>query len=178
MKDAAEHWLTLTPTRLRDELAARFADWRGVLRRQPTQARQILEKVLARPLTFKPQRGGYYSEHPTYPSGSNSIRRRPFDAVDHQHLQRPFLCFEPETELLPEGIAQGRRRRLFRQIRGADRRRCLKLRSRRRVLDNHVEQAGEARAIDHRSSKLGRDLRQEPLERHGTHRGDPSTVRR
>src|SRR5688572_30617460 len=61
MKDAAEHWLTLTPTRLRDELAARFADWRGVLRRQPTQARQILEKLLARPLTFKPQRGGYYS---------------------------------------------------------------------------------------------------------------------
>jgi len=38
---------------------ARFADWRGVLRRQPAQARQVLNKLLAGPLRFTP-RGSFY----------------------------------------------------------------------------------------------------------------------
>jgi hypothetical protein len=40
---------------------ARLSDWRGVLHRQPTQARQILKKLLAGPLQFKPEKGRYYS---------------------------------------------------------------------------------------------------------------------
>jgi hypothetical protein len=40
---------------------ARLSDWRGVLHRQPTQARPILKKLLAGPLQFKPEKGRYYS---------------------------------------------------------------------------------------------------------------------
>jgi hypothetical protein len=60
-KEAADRRLSVTPARLRDQLAARLADWRGVLHRQPTQARPILKKLLAGPLQFKPEKGGYYS---------------------------------------------------------------------------------------------------------------------
>ena len=41
---------------------ARFADWRGVLRRQPAQARQIIKKLLAGPLRFTPKNGYYEFE--------------------------------------------------------------------------------------------------------------------
>ena len=37
-----------------------FKDWRGILRRQPVQARQVLKKLLDGPRLFTPQ-DGYYS---------------------------------------------------------------------------------------------------------------------
>jgi site-specific DNA recombinase len=51
-----ERRVEVTPTRLREELAARFADWRGVLRRQPQLARQIVKKLVDGPIRFTPKR--------------------------------------------------------------------------------------------------------------------------
>src|SRR5262249_55906679 len=41
--------------RLRRDLCARLEDWRGLLRRQPVQARQILRKLVAGRLIFTPK---------------------------------------------------------------------------------------------------------------------------
>ena len=57
------------PTKLRQELKAQFNDWRGVLRRQPVQARQVRRKLLDGPLAFTPQ-DGYYSFEGTSASRS------------------------------------------------------------------------------------------------------------
>ena len=46
------------PATVRAALEARFADWRGVLRRQIPQARQILKKLLVGALSFTPQGTG------------------------------------------------------------------------------------------------------------------------
>ena len=59
-------------TKLRQEREAHFNDWRGVLRRQPVQARQVLKKLLDGPLIFTPE-DGYYSFEGT--SASRSWRR-------------------------------------------------------------------------------------------------------
>jgi len=54
----------VTPTKLRTELTARFADRRGVLHRQPQVARQIVKKLVDGPIMFTPKRDsegrGYY----------------------------------------------------------------------------------------------------------------------
>ena len=44
----------LDPSRVAAELTARLADWDGLLRRHPQQARQILKKLLAGRLVFDP----------------------------------------------------------------------------------------------------------------------------
>jgi hypothetical protein len=54
----------VTPTKLRTELTARFADRRGVLHRQSQVARQIVKKLVDGPIMFTPKRDsegrGYY----------------------------------------------------------------------------------------------------------------------
>jgi hypothetical protein len=40
---------------LRQDLQTRLEDWRGLLRRQPVQGRQILRKLLVGRLVFSPQ---------------------------------------------------------------------------------------------------------------------------
>lgn len=59
--EAVEQGQTLAasaPSRLRDELAGRLADWRGVLLRNPVIARQVLKKLLDGPLLFTPKTDG------------------------------------------------------------------------------------------------------------------------
>jgi hypothetical protein len=48
----------LDATQTRTALRARLADWRGLLRRQVPQARQILKKLLDGPVVFAPVREG------------------------------------------------------------------------------------------------------------------------
>jgi hypothetical protein len=57
--DATDKKVSTTPTALRRELETRMQDWRGVLRRQPVHARQILKKLLVGPLKFTPK-GDHY----------------------------------------------------------------------------------------------------------------------
>jgi hypothetical protein len=54
--DVVERRTSVAPTRLRNELAARFADWPGVLRRQPELARQIIKKLVVGPIRSTPKR--------------------------------------------------------------------------------------------------------------------------
>lgn len=60
--EVAERRMAATPSRLREQLATRFADWTGVLQQHPAQARQILKKLLVGPLRFTPRRGFYEFE--------------------------------------------------------------------------------------------------------------------
>jgi hypothetical protein len=46
-----------TPSKLREEVEEKLADWRGVLTRQTTTARQIVKKLLVCPLLFTPRQG-------------------------------------------------------------------------------------------------------------------------
>ena len=46
----------VTPSRLREDLRARFEDWRGVLRRQPALARQVITKLIDGPIKFTGKR--------------------------------------------------------------------------------------------------------------------------
>ena len=59
---ASERRAAATPSTLRQDLTARFMEWRDVLRRQPTQARQILKKLLEGPLRLTPKDGYYEFE--------------------------------------------------------------------------------------------------------------------
>jgi site-specific DNA recombinase len=60
--EISERRMAATPTRLREQLAERFAEWASVLQRHPAQARQVLKKLLVGPLKFTPQKGFYTFE--------------------------------------------------------------------------------------------------------------------
>ncbi len=45
-------------TTLERELTAKLDDWKGLLRRQTPQARQVLKKLLCGPVMFAPKRQG------------------------------------------------------------------------------------------------------------------------
>jgi hypothetical protein len=79
------------------ELRARLADWRGVLRRQREQARAILGRLLAGRLTFTPRET---PEGPVYDfAGQGSITEHLTGVLATRRLVTP-AGFEPAISTL------------------------------------------------------------------------------
>ena len=57
--DAQASFSTMDPATLTTDLRARLDDWRGLLRRQTPQARQILRKLFPEPLKLGPEHEGF-----------------------------------------------------------------------------------------------------------------------
>jgi hypothetical protein len=97
----------LDVVRLRRTLDERLDDWRGLLRRQPVQARQILRKLVAGRLIFTPKADaqGHYYEF----AGHGTLGQILTGAFDAKAVVTP-AGFEPAISTL-----KGSRRRQLRR---------------------------------------------------------------